>query len=198
MHKYARPTLLAGFVAASLVTGAALAQAPEQKAPQDQTRQEKQEEKTARINVASSPELGEHLVDAQGKPLYVFTADRGKDHSTCTGACAVTWPPFITTEAPSAVAPSLDASKLSTLTRSDGSKQVTYGGMPLYHYARDTQGRMAMGQDIKSFGGEWYLVAPTGRMITKAKPKTGEQGQEKKQQQQSQQQEQPHQPSPGY
>ena len=56
--------------------------------------------------------------------VYMFEADKGGT-STCSGACAQLWPPVITSGEPAAEG-GATASKLSTITRSDGSKQVTY------------------------------------------------------------------------
>jgi predicted lipoprotein with Yx(FWY)xxD motif len=54
---------------------------------------------------------------------------------------------------------------LGTITRSDGSKQVTYKGHPLYLFAKDKDGGDAYGQGIKSFGAGWYALAPSGKKV---------------------------------
>src|SRR3954471_16359327 len=50
-------------------------------------------DKTATVAVASS-DLGNILVDSQGRTLYLFGADTGTK-SACSGACAVNWPPLV-------------------------------------------------------------------------------------------------------
>src|SRR3954453_3839280 len=46
-------------------------------------------------------DLGTYLTNGGGRTLYLFAADH--DHkSTCTGACASTWPPLITKGKPTA------------------------------------------------------------------------------------------------
>ena len=40
--------------------------------------------------------VGDYLTGADGKTLYVFTADSANT-STCTGTCAQTWPPLVVT-----------------------------------------------------------------------------------------------------
>jgi hypothetical protein len=57
-------------------------------------------------------------------------------------------------------------SDLGTITRSDGTKQVTYDGHPLYYYVGDSGPGMSSGQGSDQFGGKWWLVAPTGSDVT--------------------------------
>jgi len=54
------------------------------------------------------------------------------------------------------------ASDLGTLTRSDGSMQVTYMGHPLYYYVGDSGAGTATGQGSDQFGAKWWLVSPSG------------------------------------
>jgi hypothetical protein len=58
------------------------------------------------------------------------------------------------------------ASDIGTITRSDGTKQVTYDGHPLYYFAGDSIPGMASGQGSDGFGAKWWLVAPTGSDVT--------------------------------
>ena len=76
--------------------------------------------------------LGKILVDSKGRTVYLFQKDTGS-MSTCSGACATNWPPVTTTGKPRA-GTGVTASMLGTTTRSDGTKQVTYNGHPLYLY----------------------------------------------------------------
>jgi hypothetical protein len=55
---------------------------------------------------------------------------------------------------------------LGTITRSDGKKQVTYKGHPLYYYAADSSPGQTSGQGLNQFGAKWWLVAPSGTAIT--------------------------------
>jgi predicted lipoprotein with Yx(FWY)xxD motif len=54
---------------------------------------------------------------------------------------------------------------LGAITRSDGSKQVTYKGHPLYFFVKDKDSGDAYGQGAKAFGADWYVLAPSGNKI---------------------------------
>jgi predicted lipoprotein with Yx(FWY)xxD motif len=107
--------------------------------------------------------LGTFLTDGKGLTLYMFEKDAG-GKSACSGACAKVWTPLTTQGAPKG-ASGLQAGLLSTATRSDGSKQVTYGGHPLYHYDDDHKPGQTEGQDSHEFGAGWYVVAPSGKKV---------------------------------
>ena len=103
------------------------------------------------------------LVGPDGKTVYLFEGDKnGKP--TCAGACTQFWPPVTASGMPSAGS-GLDQSKLGTVKRSDGGTQVTYAGHPLYYYSGDTGPGTAMGQGLKAFGSEWYVLGATGDKI---------------------------------
>jgi predicted lipoprotein with Yx(FWY)xxD motif len=110
--------------------------------------------------------MGTYLTDASGKTLYLFAAD-SNSKSNCSGGCASFWPPLTATGAPSA-AGGAKASMLATITRSDGSKQVTYGGHPLYYFKQDTKVGQTSGEGFNNFGAKWWLVSPSGQSITTA------------------------------
>jgi predicted lipoprotein with Yx(FWY)xxD motif len=107
--------------------------------------------------------VGTALVDGQGRTLYLFEADKGPN-STCGGGCASLWPPATTSGKPTA-GPGVDAAKLGTTKRSDGTLEVTYNGHPLYRYAPDTKAGDATGQGLNQFGAKWYVLAASGSKI---------------------------------
>src|SRR5690606_24896274 len=78
--------------------------------------------------VQTDPE-GRFLTDAEGMSLYLFEAD-SDNTSTCYDACAEAWPPLLSEGQPTAGG-QVDAAKLSTIERKDGTAQVTYDGWPL-------------------------------------------------------------------
>ncbi len=95
--------------------------------------------------------------------VYLFAADTGSS-STCSEACAQAWPPVTTTGAPKAEGSAV-AANLGTTTRSDGTKQVTYRGHPLYYYVSDSQAGETTGQGVNSFGAPWWVLSPAGSEV---------------------------------
>jgi predicted lipoprotein with Yx(FWY)xxD motif len=97
------------------------------------------------------------LTNSAGLTLYWFVPDpSGK--SVCYGSCAAYWPPV--TGTPSA-GPGVTGT-LGTITRTDGTKQATYNGHPLYTYIGDSAAGTANGNNINLNGGLWHDVPLTG------------------------------------
>ena len=114
------------------------------------------------ISVRASS-LGQILVGGNGKSLYLFEADTGTQ-STCSGACAQAWPPLTTRAAPS-VAGTASPALLGTTSRSDGTKQVTYNGHPLYYFVGDNKPGDTNGEGSTAFGAGWDVLSPSGAKI---------------------------------
>lgn len=115
----------------------------------------------ATLNVSTNAKYGSILTDSMGMTLYIFLNDTSTT-STCSGACTNNWPAVLTNGSPVA-GNGVDATKLGTTTRPDGTTQVTYNGHPLYYFAKDTKPGDANGQGIKNI---WYVVSPAGDKIT--------------------------------
>ena len=98
--------------------------------------------------------LGVYLVDGAGRTLYMFDSDTAGT-SACYDGCATAWPPLTSTAA-AAAGGSAAAAKLSTITRTDGSKQVVYGQHPLYYFAADTAAGQVTGQGTSPGNGGWW------------------------------------------
>jgi predicted lipoprotein with Yx(FWY)xxD motif len=96
--------------------------------------------------------------------VYLFEGDKGTTSSNCNGACASAWPP-VTTSATAQATAAAKAADLGTITRADGTKQVTYKGHPLYYFSSDKDAGDAYGQGKKAFGADWYVLAPTGNKV---------------------------------
>jgi predicted lipoprotein with Yx(FWY)xxD motif len=96
--------------------------------------------------------------------VYLFEGDKGKT-SSCTGACAAAWPPV--TGKPQAGGAAM-TSNLGTITRADGTTQVTYKGHPLYLFVKDKDDGDAYGEGVKAFGADWYVLAPSGNKVDKS------------------------------
>lgn len=118
-----------------------------------------QADTAATVSVAEG-DLGDILVDGEGRTLYVFSKDE-PDTSTCVDDCAENWPPL---EAPDELVAGegTDEELLGTITRDDGTSQVTYASMPLYLYAGDAAPGETNGQGV---GDVWYVVGPDGAAI---------------------------------
>jgi predicted lipoprotein with Yx(FWY)xxD motif len=115
---------------------------------------------------ASSTSLGKIVVDGKGRTLYLFAKDSGKN-STCSGACASNWPPYTAMSKP-ATGGGVSASAISLVKRSDGAKQVSLDGHPLYYFAGDQSAGQINGQGVNAFGAKWWAVAPSGTEVMAA------------------------------
>jgi predicted lipoprotein with Yx(FWY)xxD motif len=112
--------------------------------------------------------LGKVLVDGGGRTLYEFEKDKpGAATSACYGACARAWAPVLSAVTPQP-SPGLNAADLATIARTDGARQVSYGGHPLYTFALDTAPGSTKGQGSKAFGADWYMVGPNAKKVEKA------------------------------
>ena len=119
---------------------------------------------TATVSLATISGIpGEALVGSKGRALYLFQADKNGT-SACTGACAAAWPPDVVTGQPQA-GRGVSQSLLGTITRPDGTMQLTYNGHPLYYFTADAAGGTAHGQGVKAFGAGWYVVGASGSKI---------------------------------
>jgi predicted lipoprotein with Yx(FWY)xxD motif len=106
---------------------------------------------SAKPTVATaSTKLGTVLVDDKGMTLYTFASDTTPGTSACTGQCATVWPPLMVTGSPTYAA-GLTASKFTTITRSDGTKQLAYNGKPLYAFQSDSAAGDTSGQGVGGF-----------------------------------------------
>ena len=106
---------------------------------------------------------GPVLFDGRGFVLYAFTRDRA-GRSTCSGACARAWPPYL---ARGAVRAGVGArqSLIATVRRADGSRQVTYAGRPLYYYVGDRKPGQILCQNVSEFGGLWLVMRAGGAPV---------------------------------
>ncbi len=96
------------------------------------------------ITTGTNASLGQHLTDTTGKTLYVYALDT-TGVSNCTDSCATTWPAY--SPASSTALPD----NVTAITRTDGSKQFAYKGMPLYYFTGDSQAGQTTGNGVNSF-----------------------------------------------
>jgi predicted lipoprotein with Yx(FWY)xxD motif len=108
--------------------------------------------------------LGVVLVNSRGRTLYMFKPDKQKK-VTCKGSCAAVWPPL---KGQRAIARGLARQLLLGSDKNpSGGKVVTYNAWPLYTYIADSKPGQAKGQALKLNGGLWYVLSPSGKLITK-------------------------------
>ena len=120
---------------------------------------------TGQVVVKAVPnfDYGPILADGDGLALYIYNQDpQNGDTSACTDEeCTTEWPP-LTTEGTASAGPGVIQSLLGTITREDGTTQVTYNGWPLYHFNGDTGPDSTNGQGAEP---GWTLISPAGKAI---------------------------------
>ena len=115
---------------------------------------------TLTIGSTTDATLGTYLTGQGGMTLYVFKSDKA-DTSTCTGTCATNWPPLTTTAGGSIIPPSEATAAFGTITRADGTVQVTYNHMPLYYFSGDSAAGDTTGQGKSNL---WYVAPASGSL----------------------------------
>jgi predicted lipoprotein with Yx(FWY)xxD motif len=113
------------------------------------------------LAAADVGKLGQVVTDQNGLTLYRFDKDKVKPASVsnCNDTCAKTWPPALGDPA-SVQLQGVDPTLVGSVTRADGSEQLTLGGWPLYTYAKDTAAGEAKGQGV---GKTWFAITPKGK-----------------------------------
>ncbi|MEU1286197.1 hypothetical protein [Kitasatospora sp. NPDC005856] len=110
------------------------------------------------MQTAQDPKLGTIVTDSAGFTLYRFDQDRNSPpESSCNGSCAVIWPPEHANG--DVTVKGIDSKLVGTVTRADGTKQVTLNGWPAYRYSPDTKPGDTKGQGV---GGTWFALTPSG------------------------------------
>jgi predicted lipoprotein with Yx(FWY)xxD motif len=104
--------------------------------------------------------MGKVVVDQEGWVLYRFDGDKVKPkvESKCNGDCARIWPPALTEDGKPEIE-GVDPDDVGTVTRADGTKQLTIGDWPVYRYAGDRKPGEWKGQNV---GAKWFVVEPSG------------------------------------
>jgi predicted lipoprotein with Yx(FWY)xxD motif len=124
---------------------------------------------TGAVLKTASTSLGTVVVTSSGKTVYAFDKDtKNSGTSACNAGCSGLWPAVTTTSAgPTAEGVS---ATIGTITRADGTKQVTLDGRPVYTYSGDSGAGAVSGQGVK---GIWWAVTPSGSEVTAAPARTG-------------------------
>ncbi len=106
------------------------------------------------LKLVDNATFGKILTDVDGKSLYFFSLDT-KDNSACLDGCLNVWPVFYQESV--TVDSGLQASDFATIDRTDGTKQTTYKGWPLYYYANDSAPGDTGGDKVNDV---WYIAKP--------------------------------------
>ena len=113
--------------------------------------------------------MGKVVVNQEGYVLYRFDDDKNKPEavSNCEGDCLAVWPAALTEDGEPEL-DGVDADKVGTVTREDGTKQLTLDGWPLYTYAGDSKPGLWKGQNVS---GKWFVINPDGTKNLTCLPK---------------------------
>jgi len=111
------------------------------------------------IQLMSTTEFGDVLVNQNNQAMYFFASDLGTE-SSCKGGCADAWPPIIAELGDLDLDRELDLEYFGTITREDGESQITYKGWPLYYFSPDADGELEAAGEITGDGlGNAFFVA---------------------------------------
>ncbi|MFJ1703738.1 SCO0930 family lipoprotein [Kitasatospora sp. NPDC088346] len=112
------------------------------------------------LSIATNPQLGSIMVDANGRTLYHFGKDTAWPmRSNCEGDCLKTWTP----------APPVDADKIKgidpklvgKMQRPDGTWQLSINCTPAYLFTGDQAAGDAKGHGMAN--GLWTAINPAGK-----------------------------------
>ena len=141
-------------------TTAAATQAPPSTAPASEPAASQSAE-AYEVDLADSDKYGKFLTGEDGKTLYLFTPDTATA-SKCNSGCIESWPAFTIESDETVKGGDGVMGTFGTITRQDGTMQVTYGGHPLYYYGADKAAGDVNGQGLFD---KWYLVGADGNAI---------------------------------
>ena len=107
------------------------------------------------------------LTNAQGMAVYWFAPD-SSTKSNCNSSCLKYWPIV-----PGPATASSGISGTLGVITTNGVKQATYDGHPLYTYVADTSPGMVKGNGLNASGGLWWVMTPTGAKVAAAASSSG-------------------------
>jgi predicted lipoprotein with Yx(FWY)xxD motif len=134
------------------------------------------------VKTASVAGLGTVLVDGAGRTLYTLTSETaGKITCTTGNGCTNYWSQMVSKSGQHhQTRGSAHASMIGSEKGTAGVHILTYHGRPLYTYVGDTADGQVNGEGLKSFGGTWYAVSASGKLVkasnAKSTPSTGSGG----------------------
>lgn len=121
------------------------------------------------LSAANSEEHGAYIVGSDNRPVYAFVTtgpagDGLPPLESCGPSCLHRWPHVTAEDGEVTVGENLDQS-LATTVEWEGKTLAVYDSLNLFYFALDTPGEDPAGQGIHTFGGEWFLIAPSGEII---------------------------------
>jgi predicted lipoprotein with Yx(FWY)xxD motif len=116
--------------------------------------------KGSTVLIVQHSNLGWVLAEANGQVVYTYGGDTKGGSPTCTGSCAAIWPAV--TGLPLASTADTLPGQLGTVSRSNGAKQITYNGMPLYTF----KGAKPLSTKGNGVEGKWHVIKLPKSAIT--------------------------------
>ncbi|MEM9955704.1 MAG: hypothetical protein AAF846_29160 [Chloroflexota bacterium] len=107
------------------------------------------------ITISSTDELGQFLVDEEGRTLYIFTED-APFFSNCADACLDAWPAVTVDSLDAEIVRDGIAGEFAVIENEDGTFQVAYNRQPLYTFASEDAGSTS-GEGV---GDVWFVARP--------------------------------------
>jgi predicted lipoprotein with Yx(FWY)xxD motif len=111
------------------------------------------------VSVEEIGDAGPVLVDSSGQALYTSDEETAAGRVLCTDACESFWIPLTADEGAPSGGPVAD--DLGVVQRPDGSRQVTYEGVPLYSFSEDGPGEVTGDGFADAFDGQpftWHVA----------------------------------------
>ncbi len=96
------------------------------------------------VQTETASNVGQYLADSNGNALYTYGGDN-IGVSNCSGSCLYSWPIYAATGTSGSL-----PTNVTIISRSDGSKQYAYNGMPLYTFSSDSTGQVT-GDGVSNF-----------------------------------------------
>jgi predicted lipoprotein with Yx(FWY)xxD motif len=120
--------------------------------------------KSVVISTMRNAKLGPNLVS--GKTVYVLKASK----VGCVGQCPKIWPEVLLSKGVTnaTAGKGVTASKLGSVMRSGGVREVTYSGKALYWFMCDTAAGQVNGNGVKDTWGSWSVVVTAKPATTAA------------------------------
>jgi predicted lipoprotein with Yx(FWY)xxD motif len=112
------------------------------------------------LMVSNNADLGKIMVDGKGMTVYRFDKDSAWPMKTACvdAACLNTWKPVKAVD--TTKVSGMDASKVTSFKRPDGTKQAAFDCWLLYTFAGDKKPGDTNGQGVK---GTWFAVTDKGK-----------------------------------